>query len=251
MVHTMKKLVLLCMFAICVACHPIVLLASSEANVQKNNSSMSAEEKQRRILVRQAQSMLSRRNVRAKGKTFRADCSGFIEGVSYAAGIDIKNDTTPESFYGSGVDLIRNYLAQNGDLDLETPKVGDLIFFSDTYDKNKDGKLNDPMTHVGIINQIDEDGSVHYIHHSNGRVRSGIANLFSPDLLKNAGNKVVNSDLRRRRSRDRSATPYMSGDLAVGFGSFFKEAIQTPSNTISDFIGPSMPSTELIPIIKN
>ena len=61
------------------------------------------------------------------------------------------------------------------------PVPGDLVFFRETYDLNRDGHLNDGLTHVGIVDTVSDDATVTIIH----RVRRGVVryrmNLNHPD----------------------------------------------------------------------
>src|SRR5258708_12613964 len=52
-----------------------------------------------------------------------------------------------------------------------TPRAGDIVFFHETYDRNRDGKRNDGLTHVGVVDSVKADGSLTFVH----RMRSGIA----------------------------------------------------------------------------
>ncbi|HVE82502.1 MAG TPA: CHAP domain-containing protein, partial [Myxococcales bacterium] len=61
------------------------------------------------------------------------------------------------------------------------PVPGDLVFFRDTYDLNRDGQVNDGLTHVGLVDSVSSDATVTIIH----RVRRGVVryrmNLNHPD----------------------------------------------------------------------
>ncbi len=37
-------------------------------------------------------------------------------------------------------------------------RLGDLVFFDNTYDRNGDGKFDDRITHVGIVVGFDKEG---------------------------------------------------------------------------------------------
>jgi len=85
----------------------------------------------------------------------------------------------------------------------KVPDVGDLVFFDDTHDRNGDGRADDPLTHVGIVERVDADGTVTFIH----RVRRGVLryrmNLFRPDERRDRKTgKVLNHHLRLGASAD-------------------------------------------------
>ena len=61
------------------------------------------------------------------------------------------------------------------------PKAGDLVFFDNTWDKNRDGKINDPLTHAGIVVKVDSDSTVHFIHHTTHHgIIEDVLNLKNP-----------------------------------------------------------------------
>ena len=93
------------------------------------------------------------------GKTpFGYDCSGFVQSVFKAAGLEIERDTC---------DQINNKTMTS--IDMKGARPGDLIFF------NLDGKNVD---HVGILN---EDNAV---FHCSGQVKEQSINNPSPTLLQ-------------------------------------------------------------------
>lgn len=125
------------------------------------------------------------------------DCSGFVSLVN------IKNDEP----YFSGSELNRYYtgvrkskamynLALNKDRIVSEPKIGDLVFFEDTIagTKRKIGAKN--ITHVGIVTKVDNDDTVHFIHHQNGKNIISQMNLKHPNSIK-VDSKEVNSYLKR------------------------------------------------------
>ena len=93
------------------------------------------------------------------GKTpFGYDCSGFVQSVFKAAGLEIERDTR---------DQIKN--KSMASIDINNARPGDLVFF------NLDGNNVD---HVGILN---EDNSV---FHCSGQVKEQTLNHPTPALLQ-------------------------------------------------------------------
>lgn len=100
------------------------------------------------------------------------------------------------------------------------PAVGDVVFFHNTFDRNGDGRSNDWYTHVGLVEGVDEDGTIHVLSFINGRVESFPINLEHPDVARAPGSgKTWNHTLRRRRGDDLPFTQYLGGELFAGFGS--------------------------------
>ena len=47
---------------------------------------------------------------------------------------------------------------------------GDLVFFDNTWDYNGDGMANDPLTHVGIVERQEDDGTIVFISRVAGAI---------------------------------------------------------------------------------
>jgi hypothetical protein len=100
----------------------------------------------------------------------------------------------------------------------KVPNIGDLVFFNNTHDRNRNGRTDDPLTHIGIVERVDPDGTVSFIH----RVRHGILryrmNLFRPTVRKDGKtNKVLNHPFRVPCSGSKR----LSGELFQAFASVF------------------------------
>src|SRR5436305_623048 len=59
----------------------------------------------------------------------------------------------------------RGYLYRNA-----WPAVGDIAFFHDTYDANRDGVRNDPITHAAVVADVQPDGTIVLISRMRGRL---------------------------------------------------------------------------------
>ena len=135
--------------------------------------------------------------LKVNGRTFPLDCTGTVLAIYAYAGIDLA--TPMNRFSGNGVSRLNAYLDSMGLLySINFPVPGDLIFWDDTYDRNGDGLWNDPLTHVGMVLGVEQDGTIYYVHHN---YRRGIVvarmNLLLPDSAS-AGDKEVNSAMRMR-----------------------------------------------------
>ena len=154
-------------------------------------------------LVEGANEILGREKLFIRGRSFGMDCSGIVLALYWYAGIDLSK--AYNDYSGGGVTRIYHYL-EDKDLLYRTlmPVPGDIIFWDNTYDKNKDGKPDDTLTHVGMVVAIDKIGNIDYIHHN---YRKGIVlermNLNNPDtysLAVNGEQIIVNSAMRMRGS---------------------------------------------------
>lgn len=170
-------------------------------------------------LVEGAEKFVRTGELTARGRTFRKDCTGTVLAIYWYAGIDL---VSPLSRYsGNGVKRLYSYLE---DLNLlyspELPAPGDIVFWDDTYDRNEDGKVNDPYTHAGVVVSRAGDGTVRYIHYN---YRRGIVvermNLYRPHVhsVKRNGERVVlNSPMRMRGSPKYDKT--LASELIRSFG---------------------------------
>lgn len=127
------------------------------------------------------------------------DCSGFVELVNFQ---------NSELYYKSG-ELSKFYdntnrskaifnlmRAKNRVFENETPKIGDLVFFEDTLQKSKRKVGSFNITHIGIVTKIDEDGTIHFIHNTQGKNRVDQLNLHLSGTTVASG-KSVNSYLKK------------------------------------------------------
>ncbi len=102
-----------------------------------------------------------------------------------------------------------------------TPVPGDLVFFRETYDQNRDGRTNDGLTHVGLVERVLEDGTVTVIHRvSRGVVRYRM-NLAHPLARKDpASGRAINDYLRAPGSGEKGV---LTGQLFSAYASLLPE----------------------------
>lgn len=147
---------------------------------------------------------------------YRRDCSGFVESVFQNMGHDFSSFIRTYNIRASGVRLIYEYVSRNGVFhENKRPKPGDLVFFSKTYDLNRDRKFNDSLTHVGIVASIDRDGTIKFVHILHNKMKTDFMNLDQPDVFEKDG-KILNSYLRRAQKGSRNSA--LSSQLFDFFG---------------------------------
>jgi hypothetical protein len=143
------------------------------------------------------------------------DCSGFVRLAYQKAGIDLVS----QGFLAgeNAVSAIYRRAQGQGALHLRRPRPGDLVFFRETYDRNRDGLRNDGMTHIGVVERIEPDGTVTFIHRgSKGIARSRMNLLFPRTHRVGTGGPVFNDYLRAASKGQRA---WLTGELFVGFAS--------------------------------
>ncbi len=161
--------------------------------------------------------MVGQREVTIEGQSHRADCSGFVTACFDHAGLDL---IEPGDAGTSGTEILYRALQRvDGVHEDEIPEPGDLVFFSNTHDRNRNGRVDDDFTHVGFVESVGEDGTVHFLHFVSGAVRIGRMNLLHPNARVNEETGAIwNDPLRRRRKDDSSKVRYLTSQLWIGFG---------------------------------
>ena len=180
---------------------------------------------QRARIVADAQGLIGSHEFRIGNRLFPYDCSGFVAAVLFKNGIDVYRGASELQIRGNGVRLLPQYVARYGMiLPKGPPRPGDIVFFSHTYDRYHDGRRqNDAFTHIGIVEKIDDDGTITFIHNLHNHVTRYVMNLARPNEFRDENEKMLNSYLRRRRRSDTRTTSYLAGKLFAGFGSIVKD----------------------------
>lgn len=147
------------------------------------------------------------------GKRDGGDCSGFVSLINQKNGNIFFDPNELNSYFDNNrkSKAIYNLYKSKGKINLtQTPKVGDLVFFSiadrprvqkNQKDKKqkRDQKDDNPnITHIGIVYSIETDGTVKFIHHSDGRNIFDYINIYKPTTQKE-GLRIINSYLKRCR----------------------------------------------------
>jgi hypothetical protein len=143
---------------------------------------------------------------------FRDDCVGFVEYALARAGIELKRTMRKGE---NGVTALYREASQRNALHTDTPREGDLVFFRETYDVNRDRRKNDGLTHIGIVETVEADGTVVFLHRSSKGVTRSRMNLQNPSQRADpATGRVLNDFLRRRFGPLRA---YLTGELFASF----------------------------------
>ena len=155
-----------------------------------------------------ARSFLGARTLKHKGEVFRYDCSGFVTAVYHKVGVPLSGST--KTMYA---------LAKEKRSWRRKPQVGDVAFFDNTHDRNKNGRFDDPLTHVAVVEYIEPNGRMTLIHLGNKGVKRMYMNLQRPNVYKDKNGDIQNTYLRYRKSK-KDKTPRLAGQLSNGFGYF-------------------------------
>ncbi len=169
--------------------------------------------KDRNRIAETAHKSIGKSSIKAGQRAFRADCSGTVRGIFAQARVPLGG--VMKSRADNDVKAIYRYVRKYGQIIKSKPQPGDLVFFHNTYDRSRNGRLNDALTHIGIVEKI-EGSLVHFVHHLGRSIIRSRMDLSMPTKSINpATNKRVNHMLRRAQGPHPSFT---TGQLFAGFG---------------------------------
>lgn len=144
------------------------------------------------------------------GEVFRMSCSEMVRAAFAAEGC---TEGPTGAFGDGGTATLFEYCKDAGLLHRESAAPGDLVIFDNTYDRNRNRKSDDPLSHVGIVTGGRDDGTVIFVHVGSGRIRKGHMNLERPWARKDKDGNALNDQLRARKKNDPKGTRYMAGEL--------------------------------------
>ena len=177
----------------------------------------------RQKLAEGARSILGRKQLVVRGRRFNMDCTGVVLAIYWYAGIDLARDFS--RFSGNGVSRIYATLERENLLYSTTmPLVGDIIFWDNTYDEKQNPLMDDPLSHVGMVLETGDDGTISYVHyHITRGITIDYMNLRNPDVQSRTDFgrvRVINSPLRLAVRGQPHAAKWLSGQLyrALGMG---------------------------------
>ena len=150
------------------------------------------------------------------GKKDGGDCSGFVSLVNKNINNVYFSETNLLKFYGeqgSKSQAIYNFYKKRNLISQTSPKLGDLVFFNNTTNQTKD-KNKQIITHLGIIDRIEDDGTIRFMHNTRGKNKSGFINLFQKNSHKIDG-KEVNSYIVACKGGDAAC---LTSNRFAGFG---------------------------------
>lgn len=162
--------------------------------------------------VSTARALLGRSQLVVAGRRFGDDCTGLVRAALEPLGLPLMSRAQAGD---NAVTAIWRFAAQHGRVfQGGQPVPGDLVFFRETYDLNRDGRRNDGLTHVGLVEAVEADGTVAVIH----RVARGVVryrmNLAHPGQHVDGAGRRLNDWLRTEAP---GARPHLIGELFAGY----------------------------------
>lgn len=164
-----------------------------------------------REVLDQAVLLMGETKVAVDGVPFRSDCSGFVTACYSSVGLTLVDPTVPAK---SGTELIFKTLKKRGRIVASgRSKPGDLVFFHNTWDKNNNRLRDDRFTHIGLVERVEDDGRVHFVHYASGVVKRGVLSPHQPNRFRDSETGLMlNSHIRRGGGRT------LTGQLFFRFG---------------------------------
>jgi len=160
-----------------------------------------------RQVVRAAVGFIGAKKLVVHGERIRWDCSGFVCASYKKAGHPLRGNTASMQDMAKDAGLFHKR---------KRPMPGDVVFFHNTYDRNRNGKRDDLWSHVAIVESVDSDGTIHMVHKGGRGVNRLSMNLKRPHQVKDADGKRLNSYLSNHKYG-----PKLAGELWSGFGSLW------------------------------
>jgi cell wall-associated NlpC family hydrolase len=167
----------------------------------------------REAVLAAARGLMGKKQVVVDGRRFPSDCIGLVQAAYSRAGLTFQGAWKRGD---NGVTAVYRYAQAHGRVYTGgRPVPGDVVFFRETYDQNRDGRRNDGLTHVGLVDAVDEDGTVTVIH----RVQRGVVryrmNLARKDLRRDPKTGAVLNDVLRPPGPGRRHV--LTGQLFVAY----------------------------------
>jgi hypothetical protein len=165
---------------------------------------------------------------RLGGERFGPDCTGFVQAVYEAEGIPLRTlmrRAAPSERIGvaAAFRAMESYGVVFGGGG-RWPEPGDLVFWHDTYDRNRNGRRDDRFTHVGIVEYVADDGTIVFVHRGGRAVARGAMNPQRPGEASASG-VILNSPLRSKTPRA-SGVPVLAGALFAAYGRIDPEKVR-------------------------
>ncbi len=160
-----------------------------------------------------AQTLVGLDSLRHVSRRVPDDCTGLVRLAYWQASVELLG--TEGEHGDNGVMAIFRHAEALGALHFRRPAPGDLVFFRETYDRDRNGRFDDGLTHVGLVTKVEPDGTVVFVHRIGSGVSEGRLNPEDPSHHEDGG-RVLNDWLRPASARVRAG---LTGELFSGYAS--------------------------------
>ncbi|MDQ3262135.1 MAG: CHAP domain-containing protein [Myxococcota bacterium] len=188
--------------------HQAVSKAASQATAQLSTVKYTASRKRGKAIAARASRLVGVRSLRKVTRRLPDDCTGLVRIAAEPEGVVLFDDNARVS--DNGVTAIWRRARAKNALHKRKPRPGDLVFFRETYDRNRDGRRNDGLTHIAVVEKVAPDGTVTFVHRGGKGISRSRMNLKAPRDRKH------NDYLRAAGGTTRA---YLTGELFSTFAS--------------------------------
>jgi hypothetical protein len=158
-------------------------------------------------VAKAAVGFIGARKLVVDGQKMRYDCSGFVCAAYKKADQPLRGNTMSLQELAKSERLFHKR---------KTPIPGDVAFFHNTYDRNRNGKRDDLWSHVAIVEAVDADGTITLVHKGGRGIRRTMMNLRHPRNKRDTTGKRLNSVLGIHKYGS-----VLTGELWCGFASLW------------------------------
>ena len=151
---------------------------------------------------------------------YRNDCSGFVDYLYKQISINLLEDMYDYPPDTRASKLMYLFCEKRGFLHQKEPEPADLVFFHNTYGKNRR-----KITHVGIVvEKEDEDETLYIVHKISRGIVKDPMNIQHKTKHSNEKGKILNAYLRKRSFYDtQNHIPHLAGELFTSFCTVIQE----------------------------
>ena len=206
----MKKLTLMMMIAVLI----LIIVTSCAIAPKTYRGGWYDEEVQRLKIVQRAEDLIGVRNLRKIDSVYRNDCSGFVVGLYSSLGYKIMLNHPRGRYTLSQLLFInlrkRGLVYMSGD-----PRRGDLVFFRGTT-----RKMQNRVSHVGIVDDILKDHTVIIINYGSKGISKLKMNLLHPHLYKSKNGRILN-DFIVKKNNSNVILRLLAAEHFSGYGNLY------------------------------
>lgn len=174
--------------------------------------------RERLEIVDYSRSLLGMKDLTGERAISRNDCSGFVLGVYQTLGYKVRLNENPGTTSVSH--RLFETLEAHGLVYFKPPtKQADVVFFKRTTEES-----GDYVSHVGIVDEILEDGTIKILSYTSRGVTELRMNLVTPHLHKDENGNVIN-DFLKKKSPLKENEELLAGELFFSFGDLLKYTV--------------------------
>lgn len=133
-----------------------------------------------------------------------------VHSASFAVQVIAANGVTPPDATKTSISELYKYCKSEGKVSHDSANIGDLVFFHNVVDANRDGRNNDWYTHVGVVES--KKGDVYTVQgFAHGAVQKHQLRLGKDEPTE------ASARLRDPAPNDPPFTQYYTSELFAGF----------------------------------